>query len=793
MKYPDKSVQLKTIFILALICMLGSQSLHVSAQNSQELRKANKLFLFSSFNQALPLYLELLKNEPTNFAYNYRVGVCYLNSNLETNKCVGFFESAQKNMKMPNDSTPDFYYYLGHAYQVTNQFDKAIGYLSLSRSMLNPQKDSLNIGLISAEIEQCQNGKKAMASPTNAKLFNLGKRINSIYPDYSPVLLPNQPMLIFTSTRKESTGGKLTEQGEYYEDIFESNITLNDTLNLGSVESAFFQPDFLGASFSTAINNGIFVNTKSHDASISVPPDGKRLFLYRRNAVWQSEIIDGKLSKPGKVNYIINEEKRFESSLTLVTKGNENILYFVSDQKGGIGGKDIYKSIKQEDGSWGPEENLGPIINTEFDEESPFYDPSEDVLYFSSQGHNSVGGFDVYKTKFDNDKWSTPKNLGYPVNSGTDDVFYSINPTQNRGYVSTMREDAVGNYDIYMVRYLKPLKVLFATTYSGELKPIDAKATVTGSKTKDPMELSLNKTSEITYNTVEKYKLMVPHYDSTAIMDVFEFETPESYGDYSYFQEINYEALKNNRNQLIGYKTTVYNAFIDMEKELRKNKNRIANLKKEDEYAAFLKNLKSENQYLQIFSKTNYIDTTMYAIQAEELAAKALAGSVPAEVAVVETKTKKGKKGHKAEKETKVVSETKAVPAPAPVVASAPVTGSPEAFKTILFHFSKTTLTKEAKAEIENILTYLKENKDVSMEIVGYTDSEGKNKFNTELSKKRAKAIKALLVKKGISAKRLKTKGLGEKNPVASNKNDDGTDNREGRKLNRRVEFVIIK
>lgn len=787
MKYPNTFSQLKTIFIVVVTFMLGLQSFQLSAQDNQTVRKANKYFRFSAFNQALPLYESLLKNEPTNFLYNYRTGICYLNSNIETNKCVSYFEAAQKNMIKPNDSTPDFYYYLGHAYQVTNQFDKAIQYLSLSKQMLDPKKDSSNITLITFEIEQCQNGKKAIATPTTARLFNLGKAVNTIYPDYSPVILPNQSMLIFTSTRKGSTGGKLTEQGEYYEDIFTSKW--KDTLNLGSIESSFYQPDYAGVGFSTAANAGILVNTKSHDASISIPPDEKRLFLYRKNAVWQSEIIDGKLTKPGKVNYIVNGVNRYESSITLVNNGTQNTLYFVSDQAGGIGGKDIYKSIKQDDGTWGPEENLGPIINTELDEESPFFDSNEGILYFSSQGHNSVGGFDIFKTKFDNDKWMSPKNLGYPVNSGTDDVFYSFNTKENRGYLSTMREDAVGNYDIYMVRYLKPLKVLFAATYSGELKPLEANAVLVASKTKDSVKIALNKTSDINYNYSDKYKILVPHYDSTAITDEFEFETPESYGDYSYYQEINYEALKNHRNQLIGYKTTVYNAFFDIEKEVQKN--RQPNLKKVDEYASLVKKLKSENKYFQIHSKTNYIDTTMYAIQAEELAARAMAGSVPAEeLAVVEKKEKKGKKGGKAEKETKVAKETKTTPAP--VVASTPATKGSAPFKTILFQFSRTTITKEAKAEIENIFAYLKENKDVSMEIIGYTDSEGKSKFNLELSKKRAKMVKSILVKKGISAKRLKTKGMGEKNPVAPNKNDDKSDNKEGRKLNRRVEFVII-
>ena len=780
MKLTNNIFQMKAIPTLITIIMICLQSFNLSAQSYNMIRKANTHFFLSEFNQALPLYLTFLKTEPANFEYNYRAGMCYLNSNIETNKCIGYFESAQKNMKIPKDSTSDFYYYLGHSYQIVNQFDKAIKYLSLSKSMLNIKKDSLNIYILNSEIEQCQNGKKNISSPTNAKLFNLGANVNSIYPDYSPVILPDQSMLIFTSTRKGSTGGKLTEQGEYYEDIYSSKNTWNDSLNKNNIESSFYQPDFSGATFSVATNLGKLINTKSHDASISVTPDGKKLYLYRHNAVWISGIENGTLSKPSKLDYTVNGKKRYESSLT--TTAGQNTLYFVSDQKGGLGGKDIYRSFKQTDGSWGPAENLGPTINTEFDEEAPFFDSNEGVLYFSSQGHNTVGGFDIFKTRFDNDVWSAPKNLGYPVNSGTDDVFYSINTKQNRGYLSTMRDDGMGNYDIYMIRYIKPLKVLFSATYSNALKPIDSKASVVGLKTKDSFQIPLNNASDINYNSTEKYKLIVPHYDSTNISDTFEFETPESYGDFPYYQEINYDIIKNQRGQVIGYKTTVYNGFFDIEKELQKNKNRKPNLKKEDEYSAFVKTLKSENQFFQVYSKINYLDTIALAILAEEKAERALAAGVP--VSSIAASEVKKPKTTKEPKVTKDKTETAIIQSPS---ASGSTT-----YKTILFEFSKTSLTKQAKAELEDLVSYLKENKDVSMEIIGYTDSKGKSKFNLALSKKRAIVIKNLLVKKGISAKRLKTKGLGKKNPVALNKNPDNSDNLEGRKLNRRVEFVII-
>ena len=689
--------------------------------------------------------------------------MCYLNSNVETNKSLGYLETARANIKKNNDSTPNFYYFLGHAYQVRNQFENALKYLNHSKNMLDGKKDSLNIYFINQEIEQCQNGNKLMSSPTSARLFNLGANVNTIYPDYSPSVTPDWTTLIFTSTRSGSTGGKITEQGDYFEDIYTSIISRLDSVNLGSIETEFYQPDFMGVTFEKSNNAGPFVNTKSHDASISITPDGKKLYLYRNNEVWQSEIHFGTIDKPVPYDYLVDGKKKTESSLT--TSADEKILYFVSDQKGGIGGKDIYKSLKQLDGTWGPAENLGPMVNTELDEEAPFFDSNTGILYFSSQGHNSIGGFDIFKTKFDNDVWMKPQNMGYPINSGTDDVFYSFDSEKNKGVISTMRDDAIGNYDIYMIRNLKPLQVLFAATYSNGLKPIEENAAVISSKGEEVSKLNLNTISVVNYNATEKFKIKIPHYDSLNVFNEFEIETPESFGDYSYYQEINYDVVKNYKNQLIGYKTTVYNAFFDIEKEVKKAKSISKMANKQAAYSAFLKPLKSQNKYFQVLSKINYIDTSIYLIQEEELAA-----GVPV-VKLASTKVKEKKVATKSEQVTETESAV---------------------FKTILFHFSKISLSNDAKAEVENIVEYLKENKDVKMEIIGYTDSKGKSKFNRELSKKRADVIKGMLVKKGISAKRLKTKGLGDKNPVAANKNDDNSDNLEGRKLNRRVEFIII-
>nr|MBA3706791.1 OmpA family protein [Bacteroidota bacterium] len=431
---------------------------------------------------------------------------------------------------------------------------------------------------------------------------------------------------------------------------------------------------------------------------------------------------------------------------TLTRDGNTT--YFASERDGGFGGKDLYMSIKQSDGTWGDAENLGPAINTELDEDAPFFDSGSKTLYFSSQAHGSIGGYDVFKSNFKNDDWTPPESLGYPINSGADDIFFIFNSKQSRAYISSMRTDGIGNYDIYVINYVRPSKVILVTTFSNDLKPKDLKGIVIGSSKKDTINVSLNGKNDFIYNSEEKYKMAIPQYNDN-VKVVFEFQTPESYGFFPFYQEVNYDMVVNWKGQLIGYKTTVYSAFFDIEKELKKNKNRVGNLKVEEEYSVFIKTLKPDGGKLQVYTHINYIDTT----------------TVP----LVMVNTTK--------------NNTKTVEV---------LSRNPNAFKTILFDFSKSDLSVEAIADMDVVVNYLNEHKDLNMEIVGHTDSKGLNLFNSILSKKRATQIREYLILEGISGKRLKALGMGESQPVAPNENADGTDNPDGRKQNRRVEFVTI-
>ncbi|MCB0381723.1 MAG: PD40 domain-containing protein, partial [Flavobacteriales bacterium] len=134
-----------------------------------------------------------------------------------------------------------------------------------------------------------------------------------------------------------------------------------------------------------------------------------------------------------------------------------NTIYFVSNRPDGIGGKDIYKSTKNKDGKWGEAENLGRTINTIDDEDAVFLHADGKTLYFSSKGHKTMGGYDIFKSTYEKGKWSTPENIGYPINTADDDVCFVLTASGEYGYYTSAKLDGKGKRDIYRVSFIDEL------------------------------------------------------------------------------------------------------------------------------------------------------------------------------------------------------------------------------------------------------------------------------------------------------------------------------------------------
>ncbi|MEO6883511.1 MAG: OmpA family protein [Bacteroidia bacterium] len=438
------------------LCIYGL-SLNVNAntltrKEKRLLRKAENHFLFEEYSRAFPYYAELLQTDSTNALTNFHAGICYYYSETENEKALHILENAKKYIQ--SDTIPDLYYYLALANQHENNFQEAITNYQKLISFIKP-KATEDIAEIDSNIAACKNGIALMQHPVNVRIENLGAGINSSFPDYAPVISANESILIFTSKRK-GTGGKIADDGLYYEDIYSSKKISgeewNASLRLDSTADKFPAPrGFQKIFFSRAKNIGKAINTNFHDASIAISADGTKLLIYKNYSIWISELKNDAWQKPQRLDKNINTKNSYNPSACF--SADEKILYVVSERAGGFGGKDIYQSSLQADGTWSPLQNLGPKINTALDEESPFVTADGKTLYFSSQGHNSIGGFDVFKSTLENGKWGKPQNMGYPINEGGNDIFFTMNAAGTHGYYSTERHDTYGGLDIYMIDF----------------------------------------------------------------------------------------------------------------------------------------------------------------------------------------------------------------------------------------------------------------------------------------------------------------------------------------------------
>jgi len=406
----------------------------------KKIKEGDKLFAMGKgrYIDALTYYIEANKINPNNANLNYKIGICYL---FTKDKQLGL-EHLEKAKQLNPQFNYDLYYYLGRAYHLNHQFDKAIKYYNEFKNRLYPQEFTVRGKELDKLIEECENGKEFLENPLNVKISNIGSTINTIYPDYAPVISADEKILFFTSRRPSTTGGKRDpSDNKYYEDIFMA--TKKDSIwQLSTI------PD---------------LNDKKHNGAIGMYSWGEKTYLYTFKSkhdgdIYESIINDNKITIPELLPYPINT--RFhESSASLSRDGN--YLYFISDRPGGIGGKDIWMSQREYNDTWTNPINLS-AINTPYDEESVFIHPDGKTLYFSSNGHNTMGGYDIFHTIYDGKTWSKPINLGYPINTAADDLCFVFASSGQRAYFSSSRQGTYGDQDIFIINFLKE-KQLFVS------------------------------------------------------------------------------------------------------------------------------------------------------------------------------------------------------------------------------------------------------------------------------------------------------------------------------------------
>lgn len=400
------------------------------------------------YRQAISDYEIAQRYNDNNPELNYKLGVCYL-VDLQLENAIKCFE---KSLKKKPSVAKDIRYLLGKAYHNNYRFDDAIDilteFVNKYQSTGDDDYDKKIIAKATRKIEECNSAKILVANPTRVFIDNLGPAVNSKYPEYGPVITADESMLVFTSRREGSTGDtRDASDFQYYEDLYVSYR--DDQERWGNAM------------------NMRDLNTDGHDASIGLSYDGQILYTYNgtpTGTILASELEGDEWSKPEELSRHINT-KAHETSASVSADGK--YLYFVSDRDKddfgtpSYGGKDIYFCEITEKGKWGKVKNIGPPINTEYNEEACFIHPDGVTMYFSSEGFNSMGEYDIFKTTKDSlGNWTEPENLGYPVNSPAKDVFFVMAGSGRYGYYSTVRETGYGGQDIYRITFLGPEKLM---------------------------------------------------------------------------------------------------------------------------------------------------------------------------------------------------------------------------------------------------------------------------------------------------------------------------------------------
>jgi hypothetical protein len=449
--------------------------------------EANTLMDEKLWSQSIENWLKLLEEDPNNANINYKIGYCYLQTANSKREALQYLEAASvkkyRNNYDANDASEkrapvQALYYLGRAQALNLKLDDAISSFEKLQKELGPKH--LMYADASRQLEMAREAKLQMASPKNYIITNVGPVINKQTNDYSPVLSLDESTMFFTSRRlrADTSNSKVIDidTGEWKEDVYQS---------FKSEEGLWTEPEILN------------LNTDAHDATISVSPDGQMLFIYRDNygdgTILSSQLVGETWSEPILLGSDINTQY-WETHATISADGNT--LFFVSDRPGGIGARDIYKCVKLPNGEWSRALNLGPVVNTIYAEDAPFLTPDGRTLYFASQGHKNMGGFDIFFSKLGEDgEWSAPEAMGYPLNTVDDDVFFVPMGDGRRAYYSSEKDGGYGLKDIYLVDMPditneSNLAVLkgFIIAADGEELPEDLRILVTNSKSGEVTE-----------------------------------------------------------------------------------------------------------------------------------------------------------------------------------------------------------------------------------------------------------------------------------------------------------------
>jgi outer membrane protein OmpA-like peptidoglycan-associated protein/tetratricopeptide (TPR) repeat protein len=719
---PSHSKIMKTINIFFLALSLFIFQSNFGQSFKEQHTKALMHLDNENYNDALVVLLEMEKEDPKNFKTKANIGYCYLVSDFDKAMAIPYFEQIledYKNLSLKYDreshkekSAPvEVLHWAGNAYHYNYEFEKALAKYEEYLEVLDRSNTEF-LANVNRDVIITKHAMMLKEQPVDMQIEGLGI-INTPHPEYRPKITGDENIMYFTSRRPNEVRNAQNSDGLYYEDVYYSVRKLGE----------WTEPTLMDDN----------VNTAAHDACLYISPDGQYMLLFRASSatlteggIYETTLNGDTWSTPSLLAADVNSNY-WETDVNI--SADRKTMYFTSDRPGGQGGRDIWIMKKLPSGEWAEVQNIGNVINTQYDEEAPYLHPDGKTLYFSSKGHNTMGGYDVFSTELAADgSWSTPKNIGFPINTTGDDVFYFPTNDGKRAYFSSYRGGGEGDQDIYILKLPENEEKTLAI-YKGDALYDDGTVI-------ESMVITI-------YDDITGEEVGIYRPNTTTGRFLFILQPGQSY-------EIEFDA-----DGVLAKD----NVTVPEEGGVQE----ITKLVIKEGDSLFVKAAKVNDQdILSLVEEEN----------PDNLIVKDLnVGATKPKVDTVETVIVEPVKD--------VVENVVKYP------------NQSSMLKDLYFKYDKVILVDESEIDYDKALSYLESHPDTKVMIEGHTDSHGSSDYNLWLSSARSNKIRNRMYDNGVSWGRMKTRGYGEDKPIAPNKNADGSDNPEGRLLNRRVSFVL--
>jgi outer membrane protein OmpA-like peptidoglycan-associated protein len=542
-------MKIRILLVLIFSVFIFSDIFSQSKEVEKILYRAERLLRIKNYREALNEYLAAIKLGDASPSTYYNTGVCYLNmpNTDDQIKAKAYFEQALK--KKDNSVSDQIYYELGQVYHKDLEVSRALEMFRKYKSFLNPRDPRLRD--VEEQIRICDNASILLSNPRNNIIIrNLGEQINTPAIEYNPVVSADESVLAFT--RLSRSGNSSSEE------IF---ITHKKS----------FEKEW-------PVPSQIHIETKQNVGTAGISPDGESMLIFiggmnnTGNLYSIQRTLNG-WSNPVTLGSQINSA-HLESTASITPDGKT--IYFASNRPGGYGGMDIYKIEKDERGNWGHPKNLGPTINTKYDEDAPFIHPDQRTLFFTSNGHNTMGGQDIFRTRLENGVWGQPENMGFPINTPSNDSYFTLTADGRKGYFSSDRAGGYGGHDIYTFDMPEedaniPLTMIKGRILAGEdLEPVPTEILVVDNDTNRKVPYVYNPSREtgnylIIFPPGKNYDIIIESEGYMAY--TINTNIPDQSYFYELYQEINLRPIKH-FDVMVGQEVTVKNVFFDTGKKV---------------------------------------------------------------------------------------------------------------------------------------------------------------------------------------------------------------------------------